>query len=128
MDLNTNIDTTGQVTGAYNITGFENSQSHLDEYAFLFERLAPYTYKAYIVVYSGVTVSNLICQPMVRDTKFSATFEPFHAPVDDTLNDIKIIIPSTASSSNKLATMSDIPDVEPLTSEHLTALRTIIQG
>ena len=128
LDLNTNIDTTGQVTGAYNITGFENSQSHLDEYAFLFERLAPYTYKAYIVVYSGVTVSNLICQPMVRDTKFSATFEPFHAPVDDTLNDIKIIIPSTASSSNKLATMSDIPDVEPLTSEHLTALRTIIQG
>lgn len=112
LDLNTNIDTTGQVTGAYNITGFENSQSHLDEYAFLFERLAPYTYKAYIIVYSGVTVSNLICQPMVRDTKFSATFEPYHAHVDNILNDIKGLIPSNASVLNKLATVKDIPSVD----------------
>lgn len=108
LNLNTNIDTTGQVTGTYNITGFENSQSHLDEYAFLFERLAPYTYKSYIIVYSGVTVSNLICQPMVRDTKFTATFEPYHEPVDNALNDIKGLIPDDASILNKLATASDV--------------------
>lgn len=38
------------------------------------------------------------------------------------------LIPSNATTSNKLATASDIPSVEPLTAEHLTALRTIIQG
>lgn len=46
----------------------------------------------------------------------------------DNIATIQGLIPSTATTSNKLATASDIPSVEPLTSEHLTALRTIIQG
>ena len=126
--LNDGFDVKNQTTGTLLISGFENASSHTNEYKLFFERVSGTIRRSYIKVYSGVTVTNLLCHPMVRDSKSTDIFEPYHNPLMDTIDDITDVIPSNASSSNKLATSSDIPSVEPLTSEHLTALRTIIQG
>ena len=126
--LNDGFDVKNQTTGTLLISGFENASSHTNEYKLFFERVSGTIRRSYIKVYSGVTVTNLLCHPMVRDSKSTDIFEPYHNPLMDTIDDITDVIPSNASSSNKLATASDIPSVEPLTSEHLTALRTIIQG
>lgn len=126
--LNDGFDVKNQTTGILLISGFENASSHTSEYKLFFESVSGTIRRSYIKVYSGVTVTNLLCHPMVRDSKSTDIFEPYHNPLMDTIDDITDVIPSNASSSNKLATASDIPSVEPLTSEHLTALRTIIQG
>lgn len=126
--LNDGFDVKNQTTGTLLISGFDNPSSHTNEYKLFFEKVSGTIRRAYIKVYSGVTVTNLLCHPMVRDSKSTDIFEPYHNPLMDMIDDITDVIPSNASSSNKLATASDVPSVEPLTSEHLTALRAIIQG
>jgi len=73
-------------------------------------------------VYAGNTVSNLVFKPILQlATDTDNTFVPFamsnkqltDAVSQDAsdIDDIEALIPSGASSSNKLATASDIPDI-----------------
>ena len=109
LELNPSVDISGKASKTVITTCFENATQHLNEYKIFFVNVSGTIYHAYITVFDGYTANNVIGRPMVRDNNTSASFEPYHAyTIDDEIHDIQLVIPSTASSSNKLVTASQI--------------------
>ena len=69
----------------------------------------------FVMVYvDQITLTNQKLQAMIctqEDWNKSHTYEPYYVPVKDRVQDIEGKIPSSASSSNKMVTASDISDV-----------------
>ena len=113
LELNPSVDIYGTSSKTVLTYCFDNASQHNNEYKFFFDNVSGQIYRAYIKVFAGYTADHVIGKPMVRDVYTSAKFEPYHAyTTDDEIAAIKGVIPSGASTSNKLATASDIPAVD----------------